>query len=174
MEFQAISVGAKVCTPDNSDSIIFDMTDSGGLLIHRMYKPTSKEVRAFKSPATQMKFVTIEGIIFLLVRHGTSPWGDAPFHKQLTRATSILRSSEVPPNMGLAIHIMLIDSSTGILVAQRLFSMSHEETVSFLDAVAEQKPMPNIDEVLQHIYQKYSTSDMVALANTQNLHIYNH
>ena len=168
MEFQAISVGAKVCTPDNSDSIIFDMTDSGGLLIHKMNKPTSKEIRTFKSPATQMKFVTIEGILFLLVRHGTSPWSDTPFLKQLTRATSLLRSSEVPPNMGLAIHILLIDSSTGILVAQKLFSMSHDDTVRFLDAVATQEPMSNFDEALQRIYQKYSTSDMVAIANKQN------
>ena len=165
MQMQVFSVGQKVCTPDGSDNMVFDITESGALLIVKMNHPTANEKREFKKPATSIKFVEVNGIIFILARFGTLNWMDAPYHRMFSFGE--IHFSPLGPTEGLATTIMLVDSSDGTLVAQKLYGMDHDVSVRLIDAIEHQHPMPNYDEVLQRTFAMYRTTDLVKMAQQE-------
>lgn len=147
------------------DGVIFDLTDSGGILIIRAAKPTAEEKKAFKT-GISFRYCIANGIIFVLVRMGRLPWMDAPYYRWLSKNLSrvILPSS----GQGLAIHAMLIDGRNGVLVAQKLFSPDTKTSENFMAAAMVQPQIPNYDFVLAQTMARYTTDDLVELSRTQN------
>lgn len=167
MEFKKFSVGEKVCDPIRWDESIFEITDGGAILMLKFQHPTSKEKNNIKSGVAQFKAVSIDGVVFFLCRFGTAPWIDAPYSKSLSNS-KITRS---PDGCGLSLHVMLIDSSTGVLVAQRLIGLNAQFTNDLADIINLQPYFPDRDAYLQlvnRIYSKYSTEDMVQMGGIKN------
>lgn len=159
MEMGLYKVGERVCAP-SADKTLFDLTDAGGILSLHFTKPTAKEKKAFKD-GISFRFLTVDDIIVILVRIGRMQWMDAPYNKSLSL---YLTQTEFPEEgYGLAIHAMLIDASTGILVAQKLFSPDSATSQSFLTAVRMQPEIPDYDERLQRSYFSRSTNDFVQI-----------
>lgn len=140
--------------------------NGGFMLICAMNRPTDEEKQAFKSSSPyQFDFITVDGVIFFLARFGTLRWMDMPFNIHLY-PDNRARLLEVPgPTQGYGLHIMLIDSSTGILIHQRLIGLDHDLSMRLHDAIINQPVIPNYDQRLQRIMAQYSTMDLVALAN---------
>lgn len=140
--------------------------DGGFQLMCRLSRPTAKEKNAFKSGVAQFDLAVVDGVIFFLSRFGTMNWMDSPFNIHLY-PDQRARLLEVPdPTQGYGIHIMLVDSSTGIVVHQRLIGLDHDLSMRLRDAIINQLVIPDYHQRLQSIMARYSTRDLVALASS--------
>lgn len=156
-------VGARILPPNMEDSIRFQVTDAGLTLLLMHNKPNAKEKRRYKM-TPQIKFCVVNDIIFLLARFGDAPWMDAPFYRGLARFTHL----DVPAEgQGLSLHFMYVDSSTGILVSQKLIGLDHEMSCRLIAAIAAQPVIPNYDAVLDSTYAQYTTRALVEMADEQ-------
>jgi hypothetical protein len=144
--------------PPSADSVRFDLTDGGAVLIIAMRNLSSAEKKAFKTGVQQFKFATANNIIFFLCRFGTLSWMDAPYYKYLSRPIQIERPGE---GQGIAMHTMLVEATTGVLVAQKLIGLPHDMSVKLLDAVAKQPEIPDYTTRLSMTYQCFTTSDLL-------------
>lgn len=160
MDFSVYKVGEPTGVV-GGNGVIFDLTDSGGVLIIRLVRPTTQEMNAFKS-GIRIKFVSVEGIIFALVKMGAMQWCDAPFYKGFSKSTHLNYPEE---GQGLAINVFLIDGMDGILRGLKLISLTTVETKKLFDMVMGQPLIPDYDDRLDRIYTKYTTDDLVRIAH---------
>ncbi len=163
MELSVYNVGEKVCEPSR-EMTQFDMTDGGGLLIVKFNHPTAKERREFKKP-TQFKFLVVDDVIMILARFGTLNWMDAPYYRY--RSKNLTYTEFPEDDMGFAVHILFIDSSTGILVDQKLIGLDTDTSRALYVAIGTQPVIPDYDKRIAKIYQKYSTEDFVQVLREQ-------
>lgn len=160
MEMYRYSVGSKVMNPC-PDSVRFELSESGATLLLAMRSPTAAEKRDFKNGVPQFKLAVANDIIFFLCRFGTGPWMDAPYYRHLSRPYSL---SEPAAGEGFALHAMLVDAATGVLVAQKLIGLPHDLSVKLLHAVNAQPEIPNYDTRLAMTYQLYTTQQLLEKA----------
>ncbi len=161
MEFTKYEVGQRVLSPCQ-DGVTFDLTDSGALLVIHMRNLTTEETQAFKQ-ALAFRSVVHEGVIFVLVRMGSLQWMDAPYYRWRSRN---LTEIELPgdSHSGLAVHAMLVEATTGVLVAQKLVGMDNATSVRILEAAREQPEIPDYNARLARIYAQYSTEELLKKA----------
>ena len=144
------------------DTVIFDMTDEGGILIIRYGNPTKDEISAFNAKLS-FKITAVDGIIFLLVRMGNTQWMDAPYYRW--RSYQLTHIDPIEDGQGLAIHAMFINGVNGKLVAQKIVSLDTGLTRQLLDGIQAQPKLPDYDERLARIQRIYSTANLLARAN---------
>lgn len=151
----------KTCFPPGLDGAYFDLNDTGAIFIIYLSTPTEQEIEAFKA-GLSFQYVVVEDIIFLLCKMGFLPWMDAPYYRHLSRHLShiVLPS----PRQGTAVHVMLVDGSTGILVAQKFVSLDYELSMSLLTDIANQPEIPDYDTRLNLVIEKYTTMDLLRKA----------
>lgn len=164
MQMYTYEVGQKIFPASNSNGSRFGISDSGGSLLVEMTKPSAAEKREFKR-GIQFKVTVVNGIIFVLYRMGTMPWSDCPYSKWLSNGITEL----TPPadGQGLAVHCMLVDSSSGVLVAQKVVGMETETTRKLFAAIDAQPEICNYDEVLARTFAAYRTTDLLKMADQQ-------
>jgi len=155
--FYSYEVGQKIL-PQSGEGIVFDMTDSGGILLIKIRHPTAAEKKAFKS-GLSIRFAIVDKIIFLLVRMCAMQWMDAPYYRWLSKNLTAITFPE--EGQGLAVHVMLIDAETGILVAQKLISLEYKPSRYLMAAVISQPIIPDYDTRLSKIFYQYSTYDLL-------------
>ena len=88
-----------------------------------------------------------------------------PFNIQLYPDNRGRLLEEPGPTQGYSIHVMLIDSATGILVQQRLIGLDHDLSMRLREAIINQPVIPDYEKRLQSIMAQHSTMDLVALAS---------
>lgn len=157
-----LKVGEKVCAP-SADGVIFDLQKSSAVLLLKFSKPTANEKREFKNGEAQFKIAVVNDLIFVLSRFGVGNWMDAPFtrYKCLMDVTQYQRPE---PGQGIAVHAILVDASTGVLVAQKLVAMDYDNSIKLLDAATYEKYHVNYEKELAAVYARYSTNAMVMMA----------
>lgn len=157
-EYSCYKVGDQVIPPCG-DGVRFDLTSGGAVLMIQMGKPTSKEKNDFKNGVPQFSLTVVDDIIFFLCRFGTGPWMEAPYNRYLSKPFDL----SVPQNAneGIGIHAMLIDASTGVLVAQKIIGLEHSLSVKLLEAVAVQPEIPDYDRRLQRVFATMSTQQIL-------------
>lgn len=131
-----------------------------------MNRPTAKEKNAFRSGVPQFDLVVVDGVIFFLSRFGTLNWMDSPFNRHLYSDNRILQLEEPGPTQGYSLHVMLIDSVTGVLVHQRLIGLDHDLSMRLRDAIINQPVIPDYDQRVRNVMARYSTKDLVTLASS--------
>lgn len=154
---ETYEVGKQIFAP-GPDSVIFDVTPSGCVLIIQMARPTSQEKRSFQSMIS-MRYRVADDIIFILVRLGVMQWMDAPYYRGLSRDASL--PDHIDDGAGLSLHAMLVDASTGILVAQKLIGLSTDGSRALVQAIQEQPEIPNYDSRLRAAFARYNTIDLL-------------
>lgn len=156
MDMYKYEVGQKILPP-GPDGVRFDVADSGGSLLIQMVRPTAAEKRAFKS-GISIRLSVVDQIIFILIRMGTLNWMDAPYYRHFSQ--SLTRPEYPPEGEGAAIHAMLVDGATGILVGQKLIGLDHKASESLIAAIAAQPVIPDYNTRLQRIFAEYGTDDL--------------
>lgn len=145
------------------------MTPSGIVLEVFYNKPTSKEIKEFKSGVFQSDLFQFETIQFFLFRFGTTPWIDAPYNVNINNLNMDDVQKPVGDTEGYLISVYLVDASTGILKVIRTIGANHNFSVKLYDALKMQELYPfSIDNYYYEInqaYQKWKTSEMVEIAN---------
>ena len=139
--------------------------DGSFQLLCKFSRPTAKEKNAFKSGVPQFDLAIVDDFMFFLARFGTLNWMDAPFNIHLYPDNRGRLLEEPGPTQGYSIHVMLIDSATGILVQQRLIGLDHDLSMRLREAIINQPVIPDYEKRLQSIMAQHSTMDLVALAS---------
>lgn len=131
--------------------------------------PKPSEVQAAKQGEANFALVVQQDMILLVFRYGSIPWSDASY--TIHRVPENERT--LPPEMineqeRAQITLFLINADTGILLAIRQTSLSHDFTVALHQAIREQAARPFdqvlFDRQLRMLYSKYNSSALLKLA----------
>ena len=157
LEMSVYEIGKKVMEP-RPDGVTFDMTDGGGVLVIHMANPTAAEKAAFNE-GIRLRFAMVDDIIFILARMGRLQWMDAPYYRALSKNLTHLDIAD--EGQGLALHAMLADGATGVLVAQKMIGLPETFSRRLMAAIIAQPIIPDYSARLQKVMTKYSTSALL-------------
>jgi hypothetical protein len=112
-------------------------------LVIFLHRPTRKELEAIKSGPVEFGFFAEPQGLFLITRFGRALTFDCSFHAQRLTAVTGEQAQphpmeEVSPKLRAAMHILLIDADSGIILALRRCTFSPEFTRSLHRAIADQ------------------------------------
>ena len=161
-------VGSVVCAP-STDGVLFDTTASGAVLLLKMQRPTRKEVREFKNGRAKFRFIVKNGIIFFLSKFGTLPWMDAPYHWMYAHFDGGWMEFPVE-GTGIALHTMLIDAATGVLVAQKLIGLPTDFSRRLITAIQNQPEVKNYYQQAGWVQAMWTTEQLVKESEHENTH----
>lgn len=148
----------------HQESAYFDISDTGGEMIFYFNRPTTDEINQFKSGVTmQVKLASFSESIILLTKFGDLNWMDMPYNPNLS--TNLTHLHYPADGQGLAVNVMLFDTSNGELVASRLISFSDNFTRKlFIECeklVNEDFEKDEYYRFCQQLFNKYSTKDLL-------------
>lgn len=145
------------------EGCIFNV-DGGGLFLAYNYdSPSQAEIEAFSSGTPfEIRFVRMNGILFILAKAGKMPWIDAPYTIQLSPFACF------PPlgqNEGYSLTLILIDRKTSIVKGLRVIGLGHtfsEQLHAEIMAHADEPLyVPEYYAQVSAVYQRYSTKQLV-------------
>jgi hypothetical protein len=145
------------------EGCIFEITDSGSYLNIFFDKPNESEIKNISKAPTQIKILFKSNILFLFIKFEGEQWIDSPYTVHLSK--DFTRIQDMEDNQGLALHINLIDSSSGILKAMRLIAIDNKRS-NLIKTYIEIQKEEKFDEVkhtkdLNNIYNNYSTKELL-------------
>lgn len=169
MQFIELSVGKKICEPTFQDGPKLELTENGLVLLIQFQWPAAEEIHAIRDCDALFRAVVVDGVLFFLAKFGKMPWMDAPFHRALANTPDAERPSA---GYGLALHILLVDSCTGVLKAQRIIGLKNSFSNEFIDLLEKQEgDVPkDWEQMVRSTYAKYSPSQLAELAKLRNFH----
>lgn len=72
-----------------AEGCYFESTPSGLICIYNFARPTQQEIDSFKSGTPgEIRFVRLDGILFLLTKLGVLEWNESPYAVQLSKSMS--------------------------------------------------------------------------------------
>lgn len=163
-------IGEKFFLSINQEGLFFDTDKMGANLIVGFYSPTQKEIAQF-STATDMRFglSVIDNILFILAKIGDLNWMDAPYNPSFASSLKPL-DFELTDENGMRMWVYLVDVRTNILKAQRLIVLGRKFSRDFQHIakgiVQKSGQVSDFNYRLQNVYKKYSTNNLVDLANS--------
>lgn len=169
MNFNSYSIGDIVASP-RAEGVTLDIYPDGAILLIAYNGITCKEQEEISEGQVQFKLAIANNILFFLSKFGDLPWQDSPFASNLA-SVDLNTFKNIPENMGLSLHVMLIEAATGKLVINRIIGLSSYFTRSFIDlALKHPAPSDRIEyqQLLLNIYSRYSTDQLVDMATCTN------
>lgn len=168
--FQSLEIGK--ITPSLvglPEGCYFESDESGLTLIYNFYRPTQKEIDAFKSGTPgEIRFVRVGGVLFILSKLGSLEWVDSPYAVQLSRNMSF---PEVPQGQGYNLLFVLADAATGTVMGLRYIGLGTKFSEELRKEVMTDIDVPIIkpvyDAKVQQLYARYSTKDLVRLSKSR-------
>lgn len=150
-----------------SDSVQFDISDSGAVLLVTFNGINQDEVEQFASSKRfEIRFTKIYGVIMVTVKIGSLNWMDAPYTPHLSK--DLTKFTIPQTDEGLALQIILIDSSNGEIKSIRVVGLSEKFTRSLFGTVMEQKLEPfdhnDYNQRINRIYATYPTKKIVEMS----------
>jgi hypothetical protein len=150
----------------------FNWSAVGAELLLSLDRPTSAEAADVRRGAAELALAVVPPAVWLLFRIGQSfPWSEAPYCVHLLPADQRPDLSAFPsPESRLLLHVVLVDSASAVLRAQRACSLSPGFSVALADAVRAQAAGPWTDRTaydldLATAYRRYPMSTgLLALA----------
>lgn len=136
-------------------------------LFFRQPKPV--EVQAVKQGEASFGLVVQGDVILLVFRFGVIPWSDASYswHRVPENERTL------PPEMAnererAQVTTFMIDADTGVILAIRQTSFSHDFSVALHQAIREQavRPFDQVlfDRQLRTLYSQYDAKGLLSLA----------
>lgn len=168
MKFNEYYKGQKISEfIGRGDNVQFDMADDGAVLLVTFNGINQNEVEQFTSGKRfEIRFTEIYGVIMVTVKIGSLNWMDAPYTPHLSK--DLTKFTIPQTNEGLALKIILIDSSNGEIKNIRMVGLSEKFTRNLFGAVMDQKlePFDNHDynQRIDRIYATYPTKKIVEMS----------
>lgn len=149
------------------EGVIFDIDDAGAKLIYHLSRPTAQELASVKAGQKfEIRFVELDGLLWILSKCGTMSWTDAPYDPHLS-----LTLTEIPalePDKGLALTLMMTDADTAEIRHLRMIGLGHKFSAALLDRAAALRAQPFSLEAYQASLRgtmaRYTTKQLVDLA----------
>jgi hypothetical protein len=130
-------------------------------------KPTDSEVESVKSGRVELGLCVKENTIFFLSKFSGMEWMDAPYSPYLSKNT---RFDDLANDMGYALHVVLVDASSGIIKAMRLIGMqTHFSKIlrkEILNQLGNDFSNQLHQERVDKVYKNYQTHSLVKYATT--------
>lgn len=144
---------------------------SNSLLVELFFKhPKPVEIQAVKQGEATFGLVVKDDVILLAFKLGVLSWSDASYTwHRIPTDQNALPSLELRPHGRQLLTVFLIDAGTGILLAIRQVTLSHEFTVALFQAIVEQAQRPfdqvRYDRQLRQIYAHHDSRSLFRLAS---------
>jgi len=139
------------------------------LLTFRQPKPI--EVQAVKQGEATFGLVVKDDVILPVFKFGVIPWSDASYtwHRVPSGERTLPKSpEELRTGERAQVTTLMINADTGILLAIRQTSFSHDFTVALHQAIREQAARPFdqvlFDRQLRKLYSQYDAKGLLKLA----------
>ncbi|MFD4406703.1 hypothetical protein ACFWPH_28470 [Nocardia sp. NPDC058499] len=143
------------------------LTDDGVELAIFYGTPTADEIEAVRKG--NARFALLAGQHALILGHRLEPlaWADTPW--QVVRQTDAPAGLPLPgPGTKLMVHVVLVDSRTGILVAQRVITWPGRFVEAVRKAIRTQSlnksTVAQGDQEINAWYQRYPTTEQLIAA----------
>lgn len=162
-------VGKKYDFAIRDEGVVFDINDSGAILMVFFRHPKQEEIEQFQSgKPLEIRFVPFQNVIMILSKIGNISWMDSPYHPDLSMSLTELKEPE--DGQGLSITIMLFDAVDGKLDALRVVGSTTDFTQKLYKEI--RKISGNVTltyseymNYLNQIFRKYQTKDLVKLSS---------
>lgn len=143
------------------------LTDDGVELAIFYGNPTAVEIEAVKKGKARFALLAGQHALILGHRFEPLPWADTPWQ--------VVRQTDAPaglplhgPGTKLMVHVVLVDSHTGILVAQRVITWPGRFVEAVRKAIRTQSlnksTVAQGDQEINDWYQRYPTTDQLIAA----------
>jgi hypothetical protein len=135
-------------------------------------QPKPIEVESVKQGEATFGLMVSGDVILLAFKFGAIPWSDASYTwHRVPAAERTLPPGEMRLEERQLLTVFLINADTGILLAIRQVSLSHDFTVALHQAIREQsrKPFDQVlfDRQLRKLYSQYHSQDLYKLASVR-------
>lgn len=150
---------------NRTDGYIMEYAEEFGLSLHVFLNGITvheREQFATEKPF-EIRSVPIDGIMFFCLKFGNMDWADCAFSPNIYDEPP--KFNELAKEQGLALNVLLIDSSMGQLLAVRLIGLGHQFSERFQAwcKASLQRSLTH-DEYMKQIDSVYSRFSTVALA----------
>jgi hypothetical protein len=159
------------CPVKPKDAAHYNYDRSGHRLTILLRNPTAQEIEDVKRGDLQFGLVVYGSVIILLHKMGDSPWGDAPYswHVVPEESRQIPPVETLTPETRALLHIVLADSLTGIIKAQRAVTFTPQFTKSLHIAIRNQSKMSNAryDAEVDGLFARHTSRQLLGLAQAK-------
>ena len=152
------------------DTVLFDMSDSGGLLLIHMKSPSPKEIEDIRKGNIKVALSLAGECLFFMIKLGSFPWQDAAYNVHLSNDLTELQTPG--PTEGYGLQIILVDISTSETKVLRLVGLPNRFSQVLKKQIDKQREMPPVT-VAEHnakvseIYARYSPKQLLDIAIVQ-------
>ena len=116
------------------EGCLFDIDNSGALLVYNFDKPTKKEIAEVgANKEFEIRFVEINGLLWVLTKAGDLNWTDTPYNP---RKSVVEWPLKIPSNQGLLLTFIMTDASTSIVKSMRAIGLGHAFSESLISAAS--------------------------------------
>lgn len=163
---EILEVGSRIKKFEGAEGVTLNITDGGLILAVRFRNPSSSEMEEFKqNKRFEIRFLTLKNVMVFTVKIGELEWLDAPYSPHLSETFSF---PVLTKEGGLALNLILADSSDGEIVSLRLIGTSYKFSTELIKEVNKLKEMPfnekEYDKNIQEIFEKYSTKVLASMS----------
>jgi hypothetical protein len=107
----------------HKEDVLFDIDDSGALLLVFFNNPSANEIAQFNENARfEMRLTDFTDVTIFTFKLGSLNWMDTPYTPHLSK--NLTRLENVTDDMGYAMTIVLINGVAGKVESLRLISLS--------------------------------------------------
>ena len=169
MEFNAFEVG-KCYTPalGLGEGVRFGINPDGAVLMYGFSNPTADEVKATKSGQDfEIRFVTLNGIIWILSKCGDLAWTDAPYNPRLD-SSAPLDPASIGDGEGLLLTLMMLNSDNAVVKSVRAIGLGTDFSRRLLTEVSKVRQqamtLREASASIQRTMVTYPTNMLVQMA----------
>lgn len=149
------------------EGVVLEIIGSVGLLVFMLNNIREDEVKQFSnSNPMEFRMTAMEDVLMFTVKVGDLPWSDAPYSPHLSSPCTEI--GKIPEGQGIALNIVLMDATTGIVKAIRTVGLGHDFSCHMKEQIERlwKKPfhINTYDQILDRIYEKYSPEDIAKIS----------
>lgn len=165
-DFTCYYIGQKYDKVMPGDGAVFELGGDNGFINIGFTNMTDEEIAAIHHGKLDIHLSVIEGLVFITASFGDQLILDMPFNAGLYPEFNI----EDPAPNGYTVPIIAVDNKDNIIRALRVVGFDPEfssKLYSFAKKQWEER-LPNFDERLQNVYDRYNPKDIIKFAIMKN------
>ena len=142
--------------------------DSAGLTLMYMFSnPTRQEIKSMKSGTRfEIRFITIDGILWILSKCGSLNWTDAPYNPRLLGSAA--GPISIADGEGLSLLLMMLDADNAVVKSLRYIGLGTEFSRHLLAETFKLREQPmsrkDAEESIKRTMLSHTTDNIAEMA----------
>ena len=147
------------------EGVRFNIGPAGAVLLYGFDRPTPKEVASVGSGQSfEIRFITVDGIIWILSKCGALDWTDAPYNPRLSAGIP----ESIADGTGLGLTLIMYDSRNAVVKHVRYIGLGADFSRKLLAEANILRKIPQsmveADASIQRTMLAFSTSKLAGMA----------